>query len=203
MEPALQNVPRPGVFFPDAAHIVDPPEMLSRLRTAAGARGMRSLTARIQSLQPYRDKIKLNAPGVSVDTNRVIIAAGAWSRPLARQAGDHIPLDTERGYHVEYGIQKLPLSRPACAAEFGVYLTPMANRLRAAGTVELGGLHRHADPRRHVLLDLAARTLLVDLPALHPNGWGFGHRSRTLCRFWVVPATAIVSSMLLDMDISG
>jgi D-hydroxyproline dehydrogenase len=147
MEPALQNVRRPGVFFPDAAHIVDPPEMLSRLRTAAEVRGMRSLTARIESVQPYHDKIKLNAPGVSVDANRVIIAAGAWSRPLARQAGDHIPLDTERGYHVEYGMQKLPLSRPVCAAEFGVYLTPMAGRLRAAGTVELGGLHRRANPR--------------------------------------------------------
>jgi D-hydroxyproline dehydrogenase len=173
LEPALINVRGPGVFFPDAAHVVDPAEMLSRLRTAAEARGMRSLTARIQSLQPGRDKIKLNAPGVSVDANRAVIAAGAWSRPLARQAGDHIPLDTERGYHVEYGMQKLPLSRPVCAAEFGVYLTPMAGRLRAAGTVELGGLHRCADPRRNALVDRAARTLLADLPAPTSEWMGF------------------------------
>lgn len=173
LEPALINVKGPGVFFPNAAHVVDPLEMLSRLRVAALARGMRSLTARIESLQLSSDKIELNAPEISVAANRVVIAAGAWSRPLARQAGDDIPLDTERGYHVEYRMRELPLSRPVCASGFGVYLTPMAGRLRAAGTVELGGLHRRADRRRHALVDRAARTLLADLPASRSEWMGF------------------------------
>jgi hypothetical protein len=30
--------------------------------------------------------------------------AGAWSRFLARQAGENIPLDTERGYHIEFAV---------------------------------------------------------------------------------------------------
>ena len=30
----------------------------------------------------------------------VVIAAGAWSKELARQVGDRVPLDTERGYHL-------------------------------------------------------------------------------------------------------
>jgi len=173
LEPALINVRGPGVFFPNAAHVVDPLEMLSRVRMAARARGMRSLTARIESLQLGRDKIELNAPGISVAANRVVIAAGAWSRRLARQAGDDIPLDTERGYHVEYRMQKLPLSRPVCAPGFGVYVTPMEGRLRAAGTVELGGLYRHANPGRHALVDRAARTLLADLPAPGSKWLGF------------------------------
>jgi D-amino-acid dehydrogenase len=173
LEPALINVRGPGVFFPNAAHVVDPLEMLSQLRVAALARGMRSLTARIESLQFSRDKIKLSTPEISVAANRVVIAAGAWSRPLARQAGDDITNDTERGYHVEYRMQKLPLSRPVCASGFGVYLTPMVGRLRAAGTVELGGLHRRADSRRHALVDRAARTLLADLPAPRSEWMGF------------------------------
>jgi D-amino-acid dehydrogenase len=173
LEPALINVQGPGVFFPNAAHVVDPMEMMSRLRMAALACGMRSLIARIESLQVHRNKIKLGAPGISIAANRVVIAAGAWSRPLARQAGDDIPLDTERGYHVEYRMQELPLSRPVCASEFGVYLTPMAGRLRAAGTVELGGLHRRANPGRHALVDRAARGLLGDLPAPASKWLGF------------------------------
>lgn len=173
MEPGLMNLRGPGIFFPDAAHIVDPPEMLSRLRAAARARGMRALRSRIASLQPHRDRVTLKAPGISVDAGRVVIAAGAWSRPLARQAGDHIPLDTERGYHVEYAMQQPPVSRPVCIARFGVYVTPMAGRLRAAGTVELGGLQRPADPRRHALVDRAARTLLADLPPPTSKWMGF------------------------------
>lgn len=173
MEPGLTDVRGPGVLFPDAAHVVDPSELLRRLHIAAAARGVRAHAGRIDRLRSGPAGIRLSGPGITVDADRVVIAAGAWSRPLARQAGDHIPLDTERGYHVEYVFETLPLSRPVCAVPFGVYLTPMTGRLRAAGTVELGGLHRPADPRRLALVDRAARTLLADLPEPRAQWLGF------------------------------
>jgi D-amino-acid dehydrogenase len=67
-----------------------------------------------------------------------------------------------------------PLSRPVAPIRFGVYLTPMTGRLRAAGTVELGGLHRPPDPGRVALLDRAATSLLPDLP--RPGGPWLGFR---------------------------
>ena len=59
---------------------------------------------------------------------------------LAVQAGDRIPLDTERGYHVEWDMATPLLARPACPTARGFYFCPMEGRLRVAGTVELGGL---------------------------------------------------------------
>ena len=173
MEPALTPGRGPGVFFPDAAHLTDPVEMLVRLRAAAAARGVRFQEARIDRLSVGAADIVLDGPEVAVAADRVVIAAGAWSRPLARQAGDRIPLDTERGYHIEYGMLLSPVSRPVCAARFGVYLTPMVGRLRAAGTVELGGLHRGPDARRLALLDRAARSLVADLPERQAEWLGF------------------------------
>ena len=76
----------------------------------------------------------------------MVIAAGAHSRRLARQAGEAVPLDTERGYHLEYRFDTPPLQRPVCPIERGFYMTPMTGRLRVAGTVELGGLARPAEP---------------------------------------------------------
>ena len=35
----------------------------------------------------------------------VVVAAGARSADLARQCGDDVPLDTERGYHVRWGLE--------------------------------------------------------------------------------------------------
>ena len=29
-----------------------------------------------------------------------VVAAGIWSKPLAAELGDRIPLETERGYHI-------------------------------------------------------------------------------------------------------
>lgn len=53
---------------------------------------------------------------------------GAWSAKLARQLGDHIPLDTERGYHLEFETPESLLSRPCCPVENAFYMTPMAGR---------------------------------------------------------------------------
>ena len=73
-------------------------------------------------------------------TKQLVVAAGAYSKKFAQQAGDKIPLDAERGYHVEYDMAEPLLNRPCCYAAGGFYMSPMSDRLRVVGTVELGGL---------------------------------------------------------------
>lgn len=173
LEPVLQAPTGPGIFFPDATHVIDPAELLRRLRLAAEVAGVRFVSGRVDRLDRTSTSLRLTGTGLAVEADRVVIAAGAWSRTLARQAGDRVPLDTERGYHVEYAMATPPFSRPVCPIQFGVYVTPMAGRLRAAGTVELGGLVRPPDPRRPALLDRAARSLLPDLPQPASHWMGF------------------------------
>jgi glycine/D-amino acid oxidase-like deaminating enzyme len=74
-----------------------------------------------------------------------------------------VPLDTERGYHVEFDMDVPPVSRPVCPTSRGFYLVPMTGRLRVAGTVELGGLSAPADPRRIALLERGTRDIFPDL----------------------------------------
>ena len=40
------------------------------------------------------------------------MCAGAHSKPLARQCGDEVPLETERGYHIMYPGASGLISRP-------------------------------------------------------------------------------------------
>ena len=84
--------------------------------------------------------------GSTIDAGVVVIAAGAHSAGLARQCGDPVPLDTERGYHVQWNegagdkSDGAPmLTRPVCTPEGGFIVTPMSGGVRAAGLVELGG----------------------------------------------------------------
>lgn len=173
LEPALAGIRGPGVFFPDAVHLAEPAVMFDRLGAAAAAKGVRRLTCRIERLRLSPSFVSLVGPGLAIEAEHTVICAGAWSALLARQASDRIPLDAERGYHIEYAMDLPPLSRPVCPVSFGVYATPMAGRLRAAGTVELGGLRRAPDPRRWALLDRAARSLLPDLPEAVSRWMGF------------------------------
>jgi D-amino-acid dehydrogenase len=171
LEPELPELPG-AAFFSGASFLSDPGAMLQRLAQAtlqyAGL-----LTARVETLTRQFDGIILDGAGFRIHAKRVVIAAGAQSRPFARMAGDDVPLDTERGYHLEWQMDQPRLNRPACPTSRGFYLCPMTGRLRAAGTVELGGLAAPPSPHRLDRLLRGARAIFPDLPEPSSTWMGF------------------------------
>ena len=171
LEPDLPEMPG-AAFYPTAAFLSDPGAMVQRLaQSALQYAGL--LTARVETLTRQFDGIILDGPEFRMHAKRVILAAGAHSRPLARMAGDDVPLETERGYHLEWDMAVPRLNRPVCLASRGFYLCPMTGRLRAAGTVELGGLTAPPSPHRLDRLLQGARTIFPDLPDPSATWMGF------------------------------
>ena len=126
-------------------HAVDQGAVLRRARATGfriEARHLRSVTT----------------DGDEIPCDRAVIAAGAWSKVLARQAGDNVPLETERGYHIvirDPGIEPRYPVMPS-DGKMGCAMTPQG--LRLGGQVELAGLE--ADPnwkRADVLLKFARK----------------------------------------------
>ncbi|MCR4265147.1 FAD-binding oxidoreductase [Nitratireductor sp. ZSWI3] len=173
LEPGLPAFEGGGVFFPDALHLSDPGEMMRRLANAAASAGVRFLRTKAEALVRTGAAVHLRIGTGEVWARTVVIAAGAHSKQLAAQAGDRVPLDTERGYHVEFDMEQPPVSRPVCPTARGFYLVPMQHRLRVAGTVELGGLTAPPDPRRIALLERGARELLPSLGSPARTWLGF------------------------------
>jgi D-amino-acid dehydrogenase len=174
LEPALPPIEGRAVLFPDAVHVIDPAALTQGLQREAQARGAIYYRAAVSRIEAQPDGgIRLHGPGMSLVAGSAVIAAGAWSRPLARQAGDPVPLDTERGYHLEFAMPTPPVSRPVCPVELGFYLTPMRGRLRVAGTVELGGLRAPADRQRLAFLHRGARQLFPNLGEPSAEWLGF------------------------------
>jgi glycine/D-amino acid oxidase-like deaminating enzyme len=173
MEPALPPVAG-GLFFPDAAHITDPAALTKRMAAEAELLGASFQRARVEQLAPQNGgTIQLTCGDLTVDAHTIVLAAGAWSRSLALQVGDKIPLDTERGYHVEFDMDSPLIKRPVSPIDLGFYLTPMASRLRVAGTVELGGLAAPLNPTRIDLLERGARKLFPNLGPVRGRWLGF------------------------------
>ena len=171
LEPNLPEMPG-AAFYSSASFLTDPGAMVQRLaQSALQYAGL--LTARVDTLTRQFDGIILDGPDFRLHAKKVILAAGAHCRPLAKMAGDDVPLDTERGYHLEWEMETPRLNRPACPASRGFYLCPMTGRLRAAGTVELGGLT--APPSQHRLDRLlqGARNIFPDLPEPTSTWMGF------------------------------
>lgn len=172
MEPGLPDISGGAAFFPKAVFLSDPGQMVGLL-AAHVLEKANFRQAPAQRLTRQIDGVRIDAPGLRLHARKVVIAAGAHSRALARQAGDRVPLDTERGYHLEWDMAKPRLTRPACPTARGFYLCPMTGRLRVAGTVELGGLTAPPSPHRLQKLLEGARAIFPDLQAPDRTWMGF------------------------------
>ena len=72
--------------------------------------------------------------------DRLVICAGAYSHLLAKQLGEKILLEAERGYHMVLPNSGVSLSRSLTYARTPGAATPMEMGLRLAGTDEFAGL---------------------------------------------------------------
>lgn len=120
--------------------------------------------------------------GGDIAADNAVIAAGAWSWRLAAEAGDRVPLETERGYHAVITDPGIAPRYPVMPSDGKMACVMTPQGLRLAGQVELAGLeaapnwHRAAvlrDFARHVFPDLPA-----DLPETQVKVW-MGHRPST------------------------
>ncbi|MBB1629535.1 FAD-binding oxidoreductase [Cupriavidus sp. UME77] len=175
LEPALAPIFERGVLFNDSWHFTDPQGFLLTLNAQLVARGLKFERAGVSAVQPVPDGAALTVEGAAPRRfDHVVIATGARSARFARQCGDNVPLDTERGYHVRYPGAADLISRPVGWAERGFYMTPMSDGIRVAGTVELGGF---SDKRNRSLLDLLTFSSQRALPGLaEPDSSWLGFR---------------------------
>ena len=170
LEPGLPPVEGGAAFFPNAVFMQDPGAMVQTLVRHLNAP---VITARATHLSRDAGGTLIKGPGLALRARHTILAAGAHSRSLARQAGDKVPLDTERGYHVEWDNPTPRLTRPTCPSTRGFYLCPMQGRLRVAGTVELGGLTAPPSAHRIAALTRGARAIFPDLGPPSREWMGF------------------------------
>ena len=103
LEPHLPQVEGGGAFFPDALSVSDPGHLVGLIAARAEADGVQILPESVVRLSAQKRQVVLQlGNGQRVTARQVVIAAGAHSKFLADQVGDLVPLETERGYHLEY-----------------------------------------------------------------------------------------------------
>lgn len=91
--------------------------------------------------------------------DKVLVAAGAWSMRLLAPLGIHMPLETERGYHVTIPNPAVDLRIPLLHKTRGFAVTPMEMGMRLAGTVEIAGLEIPMNERRAEVLLRQGKTI--------------------------------------------
>jgi D-amino-acid dehydrogenase len=158
-EPLLDRHYKFALLVEENGQCRDPGAYVAALIRHAVAQGAALRRARATGLriQDRRLQAVMTDAG-DIACDRAVLAAGAWSKVLARQAGDSVPLETERGYHIVVQNPGIEPRYPVMPSDgkMGCAMTPQG--LRLGGQVELAGLD--ADPnwkRADVLLKFARK----------------------------------------------
>jgi len=92
-----------------------------------------------------------------VRADTFVVAAGAWSTPLVRTLNLDLPVEPAKGYSVTVSPTNGTPTVPFILTEDKVSVTPIGDRLRIAGTLELSGFDSSVDHRRiRPILEMAA-----------------------------------------------
>lgn len=176
-EPALD--PRYGfaVHVEEAGHCRQPSRYTKALFAHALASGARHVTAHATGWRLEGGRLRaVTTTAGDIDADAAVVAAGSRSAPLARAAGDRVPLQTERGYHAAIAGADIGPRTPIMAMDRKVIATMMEGALRIGGQVEIAANDAPPNWRRaEVVRDIGFELF----PAL-PRDLGPEH-----VRFWL------------------
>lgn len=110
--------------------------------------------------------------------DRLVIAAGIWSRGFVADLGLKVHLETERGYNTTFVDPAVTLEMPIFFAEHGFVATPFEKALRVGGAVELARPDAPANYARAAAMRRKMRRYVPDLPEEGGTEW-MGRRPST------------------------
>jgi D-hydroxyproline dehydrogenase len=154
--------------FGGTGHVDDPYAVSRALEGALRSAGGEVVQATIARIDGDGGAFVAHASdGRRFEGTHVVLACGAFSKPLAAQLGYDVPLETERGYHLTLPAAFPSFRIPVSSFERKAIMTPMTCGLRMTSTVELGGLELPPDARR---FELMRRHLAALVPTANTAG---------------------------------
>jgi D-amino-acid dehydrogenase len=150
----------------DEAHC-DPLRFVRSIAAAATELGVEFRTGvEVLDIRRRGDRIDdLWTTAGTLRTAEVVVAAGVWTRALARQLGARLPLEAGKGYHVDVASHDGDPGLPVWLHEHRVVITPLDGRIRMAGTLELTADDHGVSSRRVEAIVAATRGALPAIAA--------------------------------------
>ncbi|WP_349357699.1 FAD-dependent oxidoreductase [Stappia sp.] len=175
-DPLLGPANRFAVRLPDHGVIRDPGRYVKDLAAHLEQLGGTIRRADVTGFRFEAERLTgLDTDQGTIACDRAVLATGVWSKELARTLGVTVPLESERGYHIELEAPSAYPVAPTMVASDKFVITPMDGRIRLAGIVEFGGLAAGPSAAPFKVLEAGLRRAFPTLAFETTTPW-MGHR---------------------------
>ena len=156
-----------------------PGDYIKELAAAFAGSGGRIMQGEVTGFLRAGDAVTgVSTAGGDIAAGTVIVAAGAWSARLLKTANLDVPLESERGYHIELRNASKKPNGALMIADGKCVATPMGGDLRVAGLVEFGGLDLGPNPAPIKTLRKRLQIIFPGIEFEACSEW-LGHRPAT------------------------
>ncbi len=172
LEPDLSPEYVKGIAIGGQGRATNPARLVRVLGELVEADGGTVLQREVRAAQPREDGgARLHTDQGVLEAPRLVIAAGAWSGGLARAFGVQIPLQGERGYHMEFANPGITVHNSVNDADRSFVASSMEGGVRCAGTSEFNSLDAPPDWRRARIMKRLGKALFPKLNVEQGSEW--------------------------------
>jgi len=172
VEPAISDEFQAAILMKGQARALSPGKIGEVLSAKAAGLGVQITKACVTGLSQSRSGgWEVQADGQTYHASQIVVAAGAWSAKLLTNLGVNIPLEAERGYHVEFPNPGVKINNSVMDMDMLCVASSMEGGIRVAGTAEFAGLDTPPSTKRVNVLKMAAKRMLPGLKSEGMKSW--------------------------------
>jgi D-amino-acid dehydrogenase len=172
LEPALSSEYASAVAVAGQGRATNPGRLAKVIGELVVADGGEFIKGDAQDIRPNSGGgATLRVGEQTIEARRLIVAAGAWSHELASKFGLNVPLQGERGYHMQFAEPGVTLNNSVCDADRKFVASSMEGGVRCAGTSEFNSLDAEPNWRRADIMKTLGREMMPELNVSQGSPW--------------------------------
>ena len=144
----------------------------------------------VLDISEKEDLVQVVGREKSVLVEDIIISSGVYSDKFAKKFGVKVPIQSERGYHLELHETDIKLKYPIMNGYLKLAITPRPKGIRFAGLVEFGSLNSNPNPKAFELLMRNAKSMFPGIKFKTKQEWS-GHRPSTVDSLPVIGSSSV------------
>ena len=151
---------------------------------------MKLIQDEVLDISQKEDLVQVVGREKSVLVEDIIISSGVYSDKFAKKFGVKVPIQSERGYHLELHETDIKLKYPIMNGYLKLAITPRPTGIRFAGLVEFGSLNSNPNPKAFELLMRNAKSMFPGIKFKTKQEWS-GHRPSTVDSLPVIGSSSV------------
>ena len=177
--PGLSSEFKFAIKINDLGYISNSQNYLDDLIEGFKKLGGNLIEDQVIDIKDDNNKVNIVTKNNNLIVDEIIISSGIFSKRFSEKFGVSLPIESERGYHLELFNTNVKLKYPIMNGYFKLAITPRPTGIRFAGLVEFGSLDSKPNPKAFELLMRNAKSMFPGIEFDRKQEWS-GHRPSTV-----------------------